>query len=364
MKKLMLFSMLSFACFSVAFGQTDTIKAGWGNLDFAVPESPAFQILGVSPDNILKPASVKAIALSLGNYFVTNGPIIPKSLSVEISPLLINGKATLRQYNNNKFFYRMRLSVATVTQQNGGYGVSEGLRFSIIDETDLRTNKEFMSELMRIVTMTADARGKAIASYAKIHPEDPTFLTRLDTDTVLQKEINILALQFYSSDQLDETAISRSRTKIKNQLWNKTIWDAGVAILQTSTDSLISNLKFSQAGAWTSVGLPGWGHASFSQNAQFLLGANISVKDSVKWQTNASFGVRFYYGSNNVKGYLQGQYSYQNSLSSYTASMGCQFNITNGLWGMFTINLIVNNKGKVSYQPGINFGFGTPEKKQ
>jgi len=69
------------------------------------------------------------------------------------------------------------------------------------------------------------------------------------------------------------------------------------------------------------------------------------------------------YGSNNIKGYFQAQFGHQNNQNNFTASLGCQFNISNGLWGQFTINLVVDEHGKTSYQPGLNFGFGSPEKK-
>ena len=276
-------------------------KAGWANLDYAVPESPAFQILGVSPDNILKPTSVKAIALNVGNYFVTNGPIIPKSLSVEISPLLLNGQATLVQYKANKFLYRARFSVGTFTQNDGGYGVAEGLRFNVFDKTDLRTNPALDSFLLKITHDKAIAMRKAIDLFKKNNP-DPNLFAKLDTDPDLQNTINDLSLQFMPDGEGKEDALSNFRDSIKNADWNKAIMDVGVAALQTSTDSLISNLKFSQVGLWTSIGLPA------GKKGQVLFGARLSIVDSIDWKTIYSLGVRYFYGSNNIKGYFQAQF--------------------------------------------------------
>lgn len=332
-------------------------KAGWANLDYAVPESPAFQILGVSPDNILKPSSVKAIALNIGNYFVTNGPIIPKSLSVEISPLLLNGQATLKQYNANKFLYRARFSVGTFTQNDGGYGVAEGFRFNIFDKTDLRANPALIAFFQKVLNDKAIAKRKAIQLFIKNNPGDPNMFEKLDTDPDLVRTINELSLQFMPEEERKEDVLSNFRDSIKNADWNKAIMDVGVAVLQTSTDSLISNLKFSQVGLWTSIGLP------TGKKGQVLLGGRLSFVDSIDWKTIYSLGVRYFYGSNNIKGYFQAQFDHQNNQNNFTASLGCQFNITNGLWGQFTINLIVDENGKTSYQPGLNFGFGSPEKK-
>jgi hypothetical protein len=59
-----------------------SIKPGWANLDYYIPESPAFKILGTDPNNILKPTSVRKVALSVGDYFFTSGSVLPKYLSV------------------------------------------------------------------------------------------------------------------------------------------------------------------------------------------------------------------------------------------------------------------------------------------
>jgi hypothetical protein len=180
----------------------------------------------------------------------------------------------------------------------------------------------------------------------------------LDTDTALQKAITKLAHQYLASPDDNINALNDFRNKERNRLWNEYIWQVGIASLQSSPDSLISQLQFTQIGLWTSVGIPVTG------KTQLLLGGKLTGKDSVQWQVNASLGARFYYGTNQVKLYLQGEYDYKYNTNSLTGSIGCQFNITNGLWGEFAINLVMDSRGKVSYQPGFNLGLGTPEKKK
>lgn len=340
------------------------IKAGWGTLDYSVPESPAFKILSNSPDNILKPTSVRNVAFSIGNYFLTTGSVIPKNLGVEISPLLLNGKASLNDYNKNKFLYRLRFSLGTNVLDNRGYNVAEGLRFTIVDKTDLRdfkSNPAFIDFLYGSAINTAVAVDKAITDYIKTHPAEhlnPVLASnKYSSDPAFKKTIDTLAVKFYDKS-MNIDKVSDYRDSIRNLLWNAPIWEIGIATLQSSQDSLVKNLKFSQIGFWTTAGI------SIGKKGQLLIGGKVELVDSIKWQTNISIGERLFYGTNNIKGFLQAQYDHRDNSNGFTASLGAQFNISNGIWGEFSINLVIDGHGKLSYQPGFNIGLGTPEKKK
>lgn len=337
-----------------------SMKPGWANLDYYVPESPAFKILGTDPNNILKPTSVRKVALSVGDYFFTSGSVLPKDLSVEISPLLLNSKASLNDYNQNKFFYRMRISVGTSTNTNGSYAIAEGIRFTIIDKTDLRTNTAFLQTITATLGAAVDAEDRAIPAYIKENHLAMTpiqFREALENDSTLYNKLLAFETQFIPDKIVPPDSLASLREQYRNLLWNAPIWEAGIATLQASKDSLIKNLSFSQIGFWTTAGIP------IGKKGQLLIGGKLGFVDSTSWQTTASIGERFYYGSNNIKGFIDAEYVYKNNSSSAVASAGCQFNISNGLWGQFAINLVIE-KGNVSYQPAINIGFGTPEKKQ
>ena len=64
------------------------------------PDSPAFVILGVSPTEIQRPNSVKALSTSFGNSFTKDSTfIIPENIAVEIAPYWLFGHAELN-YND------------------------------------------------------------------------------------------------------------------------------------------------------------------------------------------------------------------------------------------------------------------------
>jgi len=361
-KKAGILTIVLFIVFLSANAQlSDTsMKPGWANLDYYVPESPAFKILGTDPDNILKPTSVRKVALSIGDYFYNNGSVLPKNISAEISPLLLNSKASLNDYNKNKFLYRMRLSVGTAANTDGSYAIAEGIRFTIIDKTDLRTNTSFLQTITATLGAAVNAEDKAIPAYIKEHHLAMTpvqFREALERDSVLYNKLLAFETQYIPDNIVSPDSLAALRDQYRNLLWNAPIWEAGIATLQTSKDSLVKHLTFSQIAFWTTAGVP------IGKKGQLLIGGKLGFIDSTAWQTTASIGERLYYGSNNIKGFIQGEYQYRNKMSSAVFGAGCQFNIANGLWGQFSINLVVAHGG-VSYQPGINIGLGTPEKRK
>jgi len=49
-------------------------------------------------------------------------------------------------------------------------------------------------------------------------------------------------------------------------------------------------------------------------------------------------------------------------MNTVTASAGFIFNITDGIWGQFAMNFILDSKGNVTFAPGFNIGLSTTEK--
>lgn len=108
--------------------------------DFAVPDQPAFNILGVNPSNILRPANVSEVAVIVSDLFKDKSLFIPKSISVEVAPFLLikSGTITFQDYINNTWFNSLRVSVGTTNKSSGAdskYNLAIGLRSTIIDNS-------------------------------------------------------------------------------------------------------------------------------------------------------------------------------------------------------------------------------------
>jgi len=335
---------------------------GWANMDYAVPESPAFKMLGTNPDNILHPTSAKNIALSIGNYFVSSGPIIPKSLAVQFSPyLLANNNTSLNEYQKHKFFSRLSFSLGSSTQ-GSSYAIAEGLNMTVIDKTDLKGDITYLNFLQGLADKITKSFDQAKTIYRqKVDPSK----SLADINQILEQDTSNTSSLFKSLDSIatilsgiSDNTIVTYRDKYKATKWNAPIWQIGIAVLQSSPDSLVKNLRVTQYGLWSSTGLP-----VFGSKGQFLFGGKAGLIDSINWKFNYSLGARLFYGTNNFKGFLQGEFDYKNNINNLTFSAGCEFNVYNGIWGQFALNIVIDSMGKLSWQPGFNIGLGSGEKK-
>jgi hypothetical protein len=348
-------------------------QAGWGTLNYAVPESPAFKILGVTPTNIMRPSSTRNIAVSIGDYVAKNGASIPKNLALEISPSLFNPKLGLADFSKNRIWYTSALSIGTKQNQDGSYALGLGLKIRLIDESDLRTNKTLLNYFdglgIPIVQRFKDAVFGAAMDLHKQNPSIsvPDAIVKINhsynepTDpdhAKIKKQIDGLI-----NEKINTQQISVFREKIKNETWNKPVWDLGIAGLFNSKDSLLQNLSApSIMGLWTTLGIP-----VFGQNGQWLFGVNVQYTDSGKNKLNTwiiNLGTRLYYGVNDFKGYWEGEWNIQTGLpGGYTTSIGIETTFFGGLWLDFGLGLKKLGNAKVVFTPSISFHLANGEKK-
>jgi hypothetical protein len=340
---------------------TTYFNTGWSNIDYSVPQSPAFSILGTNPSNIIQPTSAKSIAMGVGNYLLTNGSVIPKNFAVEISPLLLNDHLSLNTYQKCPFLYRWSISLGTATNSSGSYNLAEGIRITIIDKTDLRADNALLTQFQKYVRTSASATDSAITIYRKAKSVTEVYVRgQLDSDTNMHKSIDSVAAVLLSKDGYAQNFIVQTRNKYKQNNWNKTIVQIGAAALQSSTDSMIQTIKgTTKYNFWGTAGLP------LGKNGQALIGVKYEKQDSnMVWIDNGSAALRVYYGENGLKAYVQGQLNWVNTVPSQTYSLGCEYNMSNGLWVAFAINAVTDPKGNFTVKPSFNINFGSMEKKK
>lgn len=142
---------------TLVHGQNDTTTADitlldlTGRADFLVPQSPAFTILGVTPDNVISPTSYRSLALSFLDGVDQEGNV-QSGFAVDTKPyFLAKGESiSLKDYRGNvitRQLSRMQLSFATSSSDSSSmnadrYGIS--LRLTLWDMADPRldTNLE------------------------------------------------------------------------------------------------------------------------------------------------------------------------------------------------------------------------------
>jgi len=360
-----------FPILSTAQSSTDSIKAGWGVLNFAVPESPAFKILGVSPSDIMRPTTTRDIAVSVGNYFLTNGGAIPKDLAVEIAPSLFNPKLSLADYNANKWWYNSTISIGTKQNPDGSYAAAVGVSTKIIDKADLRSNSSMISFDDVIgpkinAAMTDETNAIAFEMFRQGIPYDTAFnrVSRALTDTS-DKNYKVYHTKIDScilAKGINANSISQYRDSLKNALWNATVLEIGFASLFNSQDSLIKNISsISQIGFWLT-----YGHR-LGKKGQLLLGVNGNIRDTGAQKLNdynINVGARIYYGGNDLKAFVDGEVISQSySEPIYQSDLGIEGTFFGGLWASFSLGIKKVDNQSIVFTPALTLNLANGEKK-
>ena len=350
------------------------IQSGWGNLNYAVPESPAFKILGVSPDNMLRPTSTRDIGISIGNYYVDNGSTIPKNLSVEIAPSLFNPSVNLNDYQNygTRLWYTSTISVGTEVNQNGSFDIGIGINLKLIDRGDLRTNRSFISFLDKIGLQINNAYSEAMYKEGLKIKKERKIPNLSDARIIAESDYNNQKDPVYSeiNEEMHKNLsyedfvqkLSNCRDSIRTANWNAEILSLGIATLFSSKDSLIKHLKApSKLGLWSTYGCP-----IFETKGQLLIGLNAGLMDDSLGVLNTGqigVGLRAYYGQNETKGFIQGESNFVKSqLPVFQAGIGLETTFAGSIWIDLSLNLKKTGSQPFVFTPGINISYGSPEK--
>lgn len=314
-----LFSIVMLATPRAASPQADTLKNT--RVDFAVPDAPAFKVLDIEPGTVLRPGSAREVAVSVAN-FITNGAVLPTGFAVEFAPVLIFGKS-LQAYRENPFVHRIRVSVATKADKELG----AGLRFTLVDAADLRTEAALTAQLISIGNQTNRLNAECVSELASrgITPDSALFQKEL-TDCLEKKSVKVLS---------DSIALLRERTK--QEKWNAPLVEVALALGARAPDSLARNLSAANYAAWVSGAWP------LGKDGQLLLGLRASLLRDEAGDFNlgeGTFGARAYYGGNSQKAFLETEAVFKTATTTiFGARVGYEFNLFNGFWVDLAVGL-------------------------
>src|SRR5688572_1826337 len=142
----------------------DTVDLFKMRADFTVPESPAFKLVDIDESAILRPASVRELALAFSSFTdsTDGGFRLPKSIGIEVAPWLAAKSRTLTRgkYGNPKWtwLYRLRVSGAVHTSEGARrpHEIAGGLRFTFLDDGDSRLDTVLKNRILAILPRIAD----------------------------------------------------------------------------------------------------------------------------------------------------------------------------------------------------------------
>jgi len=337
-------------------------------VDFAVPDLPAFKLLGTEPSSLLRPSTPEILSVITSNFFNGSNLVIPQSFAAEISPLLLlnANNLTLQEYDKNAILYSLRLSIGTMRNEstNDPGHLSLGLRVSLIDQGDLKNDKAYRKELYQITSDLVDLDKLYEDEFYRLKDwlpddvfNDPE--KREEMEVYVQNKKNEYINNAWG-ESLDER-LSRLKKEYKTNNWNKQKMDVAYAILGVSPDSLLTKLKFSKHSFWLTYSHPisSWG--------QWLIGGNLSILSDSTSYFSFSLASRVYFGTNRIKGFLEVQYQRDDLVESNNLllNLGTELNLVDGIWinfyaGVESLNF-ANDDKKSEINSHFDLRFTIPE---
>jgi hypothetical protein len=127
---------------------TETVKEA--NLDLSVPESPAFTVLGLTPQNVVRPTTPGEFAASLLNGVDANGNL-QTGIALDTTPYLTlaGNQLTLSEYRRSRMtrlLSRTQISLATAkgsSEQDKAIRLGLGFHLTPWDRGDPRMDTGF-----------------------------------------------------------------------------------------------------------------------------------------------------------------------------------------------------------------------------
>lgn len=205
-------------------------------LDLAVPDSPAFAILGLSPETVVRPSSPRDLATTLLNGVDRRGNL-QSGLALDLAPLFLFAGRTLthadyKRSRGTQVFGRTQVSLATAkgtSEADKAMRVAFGLRTTLWDAGDPRLDDGL------------------IACLDAIPPPEPpkvVLATQAARDAWIAK-----------ATAERRPAVEGCHKAFKARRWNASSFAVGVAPSWQSATGSSTDLTYAGAAVWGSLAL-------------------------------------------------------------------------------------------------------------
>ena len=274
-------------------GASDKVTADTTNVDLSVPESPAFTVLGFTPNTVIRPASPKAFASSLLSGLDQNGNF-QAGLAFDLTPyMMFNGEnITIKDYNEHyltRLLSRTQFSFASTkggSSDDTATRLAAGLNVTIWDKGDPRVYHPNRGD---------DDVLQCFANSLQLPPPIAPGTPQATID-----QIN--AGNKATNDQLADACRDRAR----KANWNRSSWIIAYAPSWISKAGDTKGYKWDGGAAWTSVAYGFEGISALERIAQLILHARYRSREFAPdpanpgkflTQNSTFFGARFRAGS-------------------------------------------------------------------
>lgn len=303
----------------------DTVDVFKLRADFTVPESPAFKLVDIDESAILRPASVRELALAFSSFTdsADGGFRLPKSIGIEVAPWLAAKSRTLKRpdYADRAWLYRFRVSGAVHTSEGARrpHEIAGGLRFTFLDEADVRLDTVLEQRILAIAQRLADVHTGAVTRCVRTRPPAECR--------------GVIALN--AEEQAEAAAIEKQITAASDQraqeVWNARSLHLAVALSGKAADTLGNGLRSNVLSAWASFALP------ISRGTQLLLGARGGwARDTASGErrNRVDGSARFYVGGGHYRGFVEVQVGAEEDqdFAPWFVNSGAELRLSNSVW--------------------------------
>jgi len=285
------------------------------NVDMSVPESPAFTVLGVTPETVIRPTSPRAFATSLLNGVDQNGNF-QSGLAMDFVPyLLIAGDdLTLRKYQTKpvvRLLSRTQFSFATTkgaTTEDKSMRLALGLHLTLWDRGDPRTDETLMSCLSAF-RLPPPPTMLECELPDNPTPDDQAAFRRCQESAEATRQER--GRQVQEAREFNDSVSTRCRDESRQRNWNASSWIIGAAPSWISPDGQTKNMRWNGGGFWTSVAYGFEGVPGLESRSQLILHGRYRNRELVPDPNTAGaflsqdsyfFGARFRTGSPTFNG--------------------------------------------------------------
>ncbi|MDQ4121419.1 MAG: hypothetical protein M3209_08230 [Acidobacteriota bacterium] len=226
------------------------------SVDLSVPESPAFTVLGLTPQTVTRPASPREFATSLLNGIDQNGNF-QSGIALDTAPYLALAGSTvsLNEYRRNattRFLTRFQTSFATTkgaSEDDKSIRLSLGFHSTLFDRGDPRLDDELLSCFDRVTKVGPEGpNGEPILPPTPLGP-NPTDEERRVYEEAQRKYDE--ANEAVGAENTRRQEECRKESRKRN--WNRSSWIIAGAPSWISTTGRTSNFRWNGGGIWSSL---------------------------------------------------------------------------------------------------------------
>ncbi|MEW6209504.1 MAG: hypothetical protein AB1631_14140 [Acidobacteriota bacterium] len=243
-------------------------KLNLANLDLSVPESPAFTVLGLTPQTVIRPTSPRQFASSLLNGIDQRGNL-QSGLALDAAPYLIyaGDRLTLKRYRESyflRFLARAQTSFATTKGASEGdksIRAAVGFNFTLMDKGDPHSDADLMKCFKDKLQLPPPPSSISPTGEIVLSEED-----QRKRDEISAKNV---------------AAAEECRAEGRKRNWNRSSWVIALAPAWISPTGETRDFRYDGGGIWTSIAYGFEGVPGLENTSQLIFHARYRDNETV-----------------------------------------------------------------------------------